>query len=180
MSESLSGEERSPSAQQRHSAALSPTSPTAHAGQLRCPHRRCCWHQSLEGMAGLTPSATQPRGSSVQTLLRRPALSMRDGHARPCFLGKGPPDALGGLSGPAVSVCGVGPAGQSHEQPAGGGAVSGVGAGRGGKVGVGAGPSSGNAAHRHFVWPGWAEVRALDLNAKVCCSWADKGPIVCK
>lgn len=51
------------------------------------------------------------------------------------------------------------------------GSTSVLGAGQGG---------SGNAAHRHFVWLGWAEVRALDLNAKVCCSGAHKGPIVCK
>ena len=53
----------------------------------------------------------------------------------------------------------------------GGGSTSVLGAGRGG---------SGDAAHRDFVWPGWAEVGALDLNAKVCCSGAHKGPIVCK
>lgn len=51
------------------------------------------------------------------------------------------------------------------------GSTSVLGAGQGG---------SGNTAHRHFVWLGWAEVRALDLNAKVCCSGAHKGPIVCK
>lgn len=139
-------------------------------------------------MAGLTaavPDATQPhvgtRGARCQTAAPVPCAVLAEwarSWARSSFLGKGPPDTLGGPSG--SDVCGVGPAGQRHGQPAGGEAVAVVGAGRGGEVGVGAGPSRGNAAHRHFVWPGWAEVRALDLNAKVCCSGTDKGPIVCK
>lgn len=99
----------------RHSSKPS-LSPAAHAGQLRCPLRRCCcWHRNLEEMAGLTaavPSASQPHGGPecsvpdpCSSALCRPCgMGTQLGSARPCLLGKRPPGSLGGLSGTAMCV----------------------------------------------------------------------------
>lgn len=150
------------------------------------------WQQSLKGTVapmGAVPSTPSPAGphrllSATLGSSQAPALvpSVWDWHtAGLCHASWGRDPQAPQVAVQSSNARGMVPPGRVMSTPwlavGGGGPQPWLARG---KVGVGAGPGSGNAAHRHFVWLGWAEVRALDLNAKVCCSGADKGPIVCK
>lgn len=132
--------------------------------------------QEQGGPMGAVPSSLSPTGphrllSSMLGSSQTPAPVMM-----PCAIPAG--RACSGVSIQPGGACGTGPDWQSNEHP--------TASGQGGPWpvqgwgGAGVGLCGGNAAHRHFVWPGWAEVRVMDLNAKVCCSGANKGLIVCK